>query len=128
MVVAWAVLIKEDDKVPSGKIAPAIVGALDQVYLGCTVFWFNQGSHFPCTQEIADKLHDSKSGVITVTVVEGLRKEFSAVGKHNVDPMVFRVDADGEIFVKAKECETNVNQLTLSEINLEELEAQCKPK
>lgn len=128
MVLAWAVLVKEDDSVPSGKIAPAIIGALDQVYLGCTVFWFNQGSHLLCDQSIADKLHDSKKGEIKVTVTNALRKEFSATGKHSEDRMVFRVDADGEIFIKAKECETNIDQVNVSEINLEELEAQCKPK
>jgi hypothetical protein len=128
MVLSWAVLLKEDGQVPSGKIAPAIVGVLDQVYLGCTVYWFNQGSHLPCGQEIADKLYDSKSAEIKVNVTNGLRKEFSAVGSHNVDPMVFRVDADGEIYIKAKECETNIEKIVVSEINLEALEAECKPK
>jgi hypothetical protein len=128
MVIAWVVLLKEDEGVPTGKIAPAIVGALDQVYLGCTVYWFNQGSHLPCGQEIADKLYDTKKGGIVVIVSNGLRKEFSATGKHEAGRMVFRVDADGEIYIKAKKCETNIDQVTVSEINLEELEAQCKPK
>ena len=128
MVIAGLVLLKDDDKVPSGKIAPAIIGALDQVYLGCTVFWFNQGSHLLCDQSIADKLHDSTKGGITVTVTNALRKEFSAIGKHNEDRMVFLIDSDGEIFIKAKECETNIDQVNISELNLEELEAQCKPK
>ncbi len=57
-----------------------------------------------------------------------MRKEFSAIGKHGADRMVFRVDDDGEVFVKAKNCETNIDQLNTSEINLEALEAQCKPK
>jgi len=43
VAITWAVLVKDDGKIPSGKIAPAIVGALDQVYLGCTVYWFNKG-------------------------------------------------------------------------------------
>ena len=128
MAIAWVVLIKDDDKVPSGKIAPAIIGALDQVYLGCTVFWFNQGSHLLCDQSIADKLHDSKKGDISVTVTNALRKEFSAIGRHKEDRMVFRVDSNGEIFIKAKECDTNIDQLNMSELNFEELEAQCKPK
>ncbi len=128
MAITWAVLLKEDDKVPSGKIAPAIIGALDQVYLGCTVFWFNQGSHLLCDQSIADKLHDSKKGGISVTVTNSLRKEFSAIGKHNEDRMIFRVDSNGEIYIKAKECETNIDQVNISELNLEELEAECKPK
>lgn len=128
MVIAWVVLLKEDSKVPSSKIAPAIIGALDQVYLGCTVFWFNQGSHLLCDQSIADKLYDSKKGGITVTVTNALRKEFSAIGKQHEDRMVFRVDSNGEIFIKAKECETNIDQVNVAELNLEELEAQCKPK
>ncbi len=128
MAIAWSVLIKEDKGVPSGKLAPAIIGALDQVYLGCTVFWFNQGSHLPCDQNIANKLHDTEKSGIKVTVVKDLRKEFSATGKHSEDRMVFRVDADGEIYIKAKDCETNIDQLIVSEIDLEKLEAQCKPK
>ena len=128
MVIAWATLVKEDGKVPSGKLGPAIVGVLDQVYLGCTVYWFNQGSHLPCGQDIADKLHDSKNAEIKVTVTNPLRKEFFAVGKHIADRMVFHVDADGEIYIKAKECEYNINDIVVTEIILEELEAQCKPK
>jgi hypothetical protein len=128
MAIAWSVLLKGDDKVPSGKIAPAIIGALDQVYLGCTVYWFNQGSHLLCDQSIADKLHDSTKGGITVTVTNPLRKEFSATGNHNEDRMVFRIDSNGDIFIKAKECETNIDQVNVPELNLEELEAQCKPK
>lgn len=128
MVIAWAVLVKEEKGVPTGKLAPAIIGALDQVYLGCTVFWFNQGSHLPCDQNIANKLHDTEKSGIKVTVVKDLRKEFSATGKHSDDRMVFRVDADGEIYIKAKECETNIDQLVVSEIDFEKLEAQCKPK
>jgi hypothetical protein len=128
MIIAWAVLVKEDGKVPSGKIAPSIIGVLDQVYLGCTVYWFNQGTHLPCGQEIADKLHDSKNAEIKVTVTNGLRKEFSAVGHHVADPMVFRVDSDGEIYIKAKECETNIEKIVIPELNFEELEGQCKPK
>lgn len=62
LFIAWTVLLKEDDGVSSDNIAPAIIGALDQVYLGCTVFWFNQGSHLLCDQKIADKLHTSKEG------------------------------------------------------------------
>ena len=127
MFIAWAVLVKEDDKVPSGKIAPAIIGALDQVYLGCTVFWFNQGGHLLCDQSIADKLHDSTKGGITITVTNAFRKEFSAKGKHNEDRMVFRIDSNGDIFIKAKECETNIDQIDIAELKLEELEALEKP-
>jgi hypothetical protein len=128
MVVFWAALVKEDGKVPSGKIAPAIIGVLDQVYLGCTVYWFNQGAHLPCGQDIADRLHDSKSAEIKVKVTNGLRKEFSAVSNHIADRMVFRVDSDGEIYIKAKECETNIEKLVISELDFEALEAECKPK
>jgi hypothetical protein len=128
MVIAWATLVKDDGKVPSGKIAPSIVGVLDQVYLGCTVYWFNQGTHLPCGQDIADKLHDSKKAEIKVKVLNGLRKEFSAVGSHIADRMVFRVDSDGEIYIKAKECEVNIEKVVVTELDLEALEAECKPK
>lgn len=128
VIIIWATLIKDDGKVPSGKIAPNVIGVLDQVYLGCTVYWFNKGGHLLCGQDLADKMHDSKNSDIKVTVTNGMRKDFSAIAKHIENPMVFRVDDDGEIFIKAKECETNVNSLVVSEINLEELESQCKPK
>ena len=128
MVIFWVTLVKDDGRVPRGNIAPSIVGVLDQVYLGCTVYWFNQGAHLLCGQELADTMHDSKNSDIKVTVTNGMRTDFSAIAKHIEDPMVFRVDDDGEIFIKAKECETNVNSLVISEINLEELETQCKPK
>jgi hypothetical protein len=128
MVLAWAFLVKEDGKVPRGKIAPSIIGVLDQVYLGCTVYWFNQGSYLPCNQEVADKLHDSKNSEIKVTVTNDVRKEFSAFGKHIADRMVFRIDSDGKIFIKAKECETNIESLNIPELDFEALEAQCEPK
>ena len=128
VAITWAVLVKDDGKIPSGKIAPAIVGALDQVYLGCTVYWFNKGGHLPCGQYIADRIHDSETGDIKVAVTNDLRKDFSATGRHVADSMIFRVDSDGEIFIKAKECETNIDSLVVSKINFPELEAQCKPK
>lgn len=128
MGLFWLVLVKEDSTVPSGKIAPSIIGALDQVYLGCTVYWFNQGSHFPCEQGIADKLHDSKKGEIKVIVTNGLRQEFAAIGKHDTSPMVFRIDSNGDIFIKANECETNIDLIDIAELDFELLKAECKPK
>lgn len=128
MVIFWVTVVRDDGKVPSGKIAPSIVGVLDQVYLGCTVYWFNKGGHLLCGQDLADKMHASKNSDIKVTVTNGLRKDFSAIGKHVSAPMVFRVDDSGEIYIKAKECETNVNQLVISQIDLIDLEAKCIPK
>ena len=128
MVLAWTFLVKEEGKVPSSKIAPSIIGVLDQVYLGCTVYWFNQGSHLPCNQEIADKLHDSKNSEIKVTVTNDVRKEFSAMGKHIADSMVFRIDSEGDIFIKAKDCETNIETLNITELDFEALEAKYVPK
>ena len=128
MVLAWAFLVKEDGKVPRGKIAPSIIGVLDQVYLGCTVYWFNQGSYLPCNQEVADKLHDSKNSEIKVTVTNDVRKEFSAMGKHIADSMVFRIDSEGDSFIKAKDCETNIETLNITELDFEALEAKCVPK
>ena len=128
MAISWTFLAEEEGGAPSGKIGPSIVGVLDQVYLGCTVYWFQRGSQFPCSQEIADTLYDPKKSDIKVTVTNAKKKEFYAEGKHFDSPMVMRVDSDGEIFVKAKECETNIKLVVVSDINLEELESQCNPK
>ena len=87
-----------------------------------------KGGHLPCGQKLADKLRDSKDAGIKVTVISGVRKDFSAIGKHIAAPMVFRVDDDGEVFIKAKECEINIRSLDLHELDLEEVESQCKPK
>ena len=128
VVIIWATLIKDDGKVPIGKIAPDIVAELDKLYMFCGVYWMEKGGHLPCGQNLADKLRDTKSADIKVTVIDAVRKDFSAIGKHIAAPMVFRVDDDGEVFIKAKECEINVRSLDIHELDLEELESQCKPK
>jgi len=128
IVLIWAILPKDDDKGDSSKTVPAVVGILDQVYMGCTVYWYQKGSQYACTQEIVEKLYNSKSAAIKITVTESKRKDFSALGQHNSNPMVLRVDSDGEIYIKAKECETNINLLSTSNVNLEELEAKCTSK
>ena len=58
--------------------------------------------------EIVGKLYDSKNIGIKINVTESKRKDFSAVGQHNDNPMILRVDSDGGIYIK---------------VNLEELEA-----
>ena len=128
IVLIWAILPKEDDKGDSSKTVPAVVGILDQVYMGCTVYWYQKGSQYACTQEIVDKLYSSKSTGIKINVTESKRKDFSAVGQHNDNPMVLRVDSDGEIYIKAKQCETNINLISTANVNLEELEAKCTSK
>jgi hypothetical protein len=128
VILIWAILPKEDDKGDSSKTVPAVVGILDQVYMGCTVYWYQKGSQYACTQEIVDKLYSSKSTSIKITVTEGKRKDFSAVGQHNANPMILRVDSNGEIYIKAKQCETNINLISTSNVNLEELEAKCTAK
>ena len=128
VVTIWATLIRKSDKVPSGKIAPNIVAELDKLYMFCGVYWMEKGGHLPCGQNLADKLRDSKDAGIKVTVISGVRKDFSAIGKHIAAPMVFRVDDDGEVFFKAKECEINIRSLEIHDLDLEELESQCKPK
>ena len=65
MIIARTTVVKDDGKVPNGKIAPAIVGVMDQIYLGCTVYWFNKGTHLLCGQYIAGQLHDSKNSLVT---------------------------------------------------------------
>ena len=128
VVIIWATLIKDDGKIPSGKIAPDIVAELDKLYMFCGVYWMEKGGHLPCGQNLADKLRDTKDAGIKVTVISGVRKDFSAIGKHIAAPMVFRVDDDGEVFFKAKECEINIRSFEIHEFDLEELESQCKPK
>ena len=128
VVTIWATLIRESGKVPSGKIAPDIVAELDKLYMFCGVYWMEKGGHLLCGQDLADKLRDTKSLDIKVTVISGVRKDFSAIGKHIAAPMVFRIDDDGEIFIKAKECEINIRSLDIAELDLEEVESQCKPK
>jgi amino acid transporter len=39
----WAILPKESDKGDSSKAVPAVLGILDQVYMGCTVYWYQKG-------------------------------------------------------------------------------------
>jgi hypothetical protein len=56
------------------------------------------------------------------------RKDFSAVGQHNKNPMALRVDSDGGIYIKAKQFKTNINLVSTSNVNLEELEAKYKAK
>ena len=102
IVLIWGILPTENDKGDSSKIAPAVEGILGQVYMGCTVYWYQKGSQYACTQEIVDKLYNTKSTSIKVTVTESKRKDFSAVGQHNANRMVLRVDSDGEIYIKAK--------------------------
>ena len=128
VVTIWATLIRESDDVPIGKIGPDIIAELDKLYMFCGVYWMEKGGHLHCGQKLADKLRDTKDAGIKVTVIDAVRKDFSAIGKHIAAPMVFRVDDDGEVFIKAKECEINVRSLDIHELDLEELESQCKPK
>ena len=37
--------------------------------------------------------------------------------------MVLSVNSDGEVYIKAKECETNINLVSTLNVNQEELEA-----
>ena len=76
IVLIWAILPKEDGKGKSSKTVPAVEGILNQVYMGCTVYWFQKGSQYVCTQEIVDKLYDSKSTGIKINIPESKRKDF----------------------------------------------------
>ena len=68
IVLIWAIIPKEDGKGESRKTVPAVEGILDEVYMGCTVYWYKKGSQYACTQEIVDKLYDSKSIDIKINV------------------------------------------------------------
>ena len=65
---------------------------------------------------------------IKINVTESKRKDFSAVGQHNNNPMVLRFDSDGEIYIKAKQCKTNISLVSTSNVNLEELETKYTAK
>ena len=56
-------------------------------------------SQYACTEEIADKLYDSKNTGIKINVTESKRKDFSVAGEHNNNPMVLGVDSDGRIYI-----------------------------
>ena len=44
--------------------------------------------------EIVEKIYDSKNTGIKINVTESKRKDFSAVGQNNNNPMVLCVDSD----------------------------------
>ncbi len=127
ITLTWAALPKDDEQADSGKTVPSIVGVLDQIYLGCTVYWYQKGSQYPCTQEVVDSLYNSKASDIKVTVTTKKKKKFSAIGKHVANPIVLKVNFEGDIFIKAKDCEFNIDTINTSDVNIEELEAQCAP-
>jgi hypothetical protein len=88
IVLIWGILPTEDDKVDSSKMVPAVEGILNKVYMGCTVYWYQKGSQYAYPQETVHKLYSLKSAAIKITVTESKRKDFSAVGQHNANPMV----------------------------------------
>ena len=88
IVLIWGILPTEDDKGDSSKMVPAVEGILNKVYMGCTVYWYQKGSQYAYPQETVDKLYSLKSRAIKITVTESKRKDFSAVGQHNANPMV----------------------------------------
>jgi hypothetical protein len=53
IVLIWAILPKEDDKGDSSKTVPAVVGILDQVYMGCTVYWYQKGRNMPALKKLS---------------------------------------------------------------------------
>ncbi|MBC8283171.1 MAG: hypothetical protein H8E32_05100 [Nitrospinae bacterium] len=128
IALTWAAFPKDEGKeAASSKTVPSVVGVLDQIYLGCTVYWYQKGSQYPCTQEVVDSLYNSKASDIKITVTTKKKKKFSAIGKHVANPIVLKVDFNGDVFIKARDCEFNIDTIDTSDVNLEELEAQCKP-
>ncbi len=125
IALTWAAFPKDENKAESSKTVPSIVGVLDQIYLGCTVYWYQKGSQYPCTQAVVDSLYDSKASDIKVTVTTKKKKKFSAIAKHVANPIVMKVDFQGDVFIRAKGCEYNIDTIDTSDVNLEELEAQC---
>jgi len=127
LALTWAAFPKDEDKADTNKIVPSIIGILDQIYLGCTVYWYQKGNQYPCTQEVVDTLYNSKGNDIKVTVTTKKKEKFSAIGNHVANPVVLKVDSDGDVYIKARDCEFNIDTINTSDVNLEELEAQCPP-
>ncbi|MEK9627484.1 MAG: hypothetical protein VW455_00530 [Nitrospinota bacterium] len=125
VALTWAAFPKDDNKADSSKTVPSVVGVLDQIYLGCTVYWYQKGNQYPCTQQVVDTLYNSDASDIKVTVTTKKKEKFSAIGKHVANPIVLKVDSDGDVFIKAKDCEFNIDTVDTSDVNMEELEAQC---
>jgi hypothetical protein len=125
IALIWAAFPKDEDQAKSSKTVPSILGVLDQVYLGCTVYWYQKGSQYPCTQAVVDSLYNSKASDIKVTVTTKKKKKFSAIGKHVANPIVLKVDFQGDVFIKARGCEYNIDTIDTADVNIEELEAKC---
>lgn len=125
VALIWAAMPNDDNKADSSKTVPSIVGVLDQIYLGCTVYWYQKGNQYPCTQLVVDTLYNSNASDIKVTVTTKKKEKFSAIGKHVANPIVLKVDSDGDVFIKAKDCEFNIDTVDTADVNMEELEAQC---
>ena len=53
IVLIWAILPKEDDKGDSSKTVPAVVGILDQVYMGCTVIGIKRVRNMPALKKLS---------------------------------------------------------------------------
>ena len=125
IALSWAALPKEDTRGDINKIVPSVVGVLDQIFLGCTVYWYQMGSQNPCNQKIVDTLFNSKTSDIKVTVTTKKDEKFSATATHVNNPVILKVDSDGDVFIKVKDCDFNIDTIDTSDVNLEELAGQC---
>ena len=125
IALSWAALPKEDTRGDINKIVPSVVGVLDQIFLGCTVYWYQMGSQNPCNQKIVDTLFNSKTSAIKVTVTTKKDEKFSATATHVNNPVILKVDSDGDVFIKVKDCDFNIDTIDTSDVNLEDLAGQC---
>lgn len=125
IALIWAAFPQDKGKADSSKTVASMTGVLDQIYLGCTVYWYQKGSQYLCTQEIVDSLYNSKGNDIKVTVTTNKENKFSAIGRHVNSPIVMSINFEGDIFLKVKECEFNIDNIEISDVNLEDLEDQC---
>ena len=104
--------------------APMFV--LDQLFMGCKVFWYEVGPGTPCGQEQADLMFGGPKHVdIEITVDDGGMNSFTAQAKHRGNGKVFQVDDDGVVYFKHNECLVELKDFNLSLSDVEEMEARC---
>ena len=104
--------------------APMFV--LDELFMGCKVFWYEVGPGTPCGQEQADLMFGGPKHVdIEITVYDGGMNSFTAQALHKGNGKVFQVDDDGVVYFKHNECLVELKAFDLSLSDVEEMEARC---
>lgn len=122
--LGWVTWQEMEEKVTSEKYNLTLA-ALDKAFLGCKVYWKEQGFYKPCTQFIVDKFYSERDESIRVTVVRDRQTNFTATATHVESNKVFQVDREGTIFLKEGDCLVKVPFYTLTSTDLASLESKC---